>query len=421
MSTDTIAQQIDQLYRQHAGALMTSLVSYFNLSNLSLAEDIVQNTFVAALENWSTQGIPEQPKAWLFRVCKNKALNHLKRQQHFRDQVLPNTQTATAPEISGRVFAKLDNAFLDYEIKDNQLRLLFAISHPDFAPKSSIILTLKTLAGFRLQEIASGLGMQTEAVKKNLQRTRQQIRKNNMPLRVPFLLQSKKRLQRVHQVLYLMFNESYHSNTGTAVIRHELCVQALRLTRALLDEPRIATADTRALFALMLFNVARFHARLNEQNQLVELAQQNRQLWDAALIDEAIRHFNRSRKSDHWSRYHYEAGIASLHCTATTFDTTNWKAIVQLYDQLYQLQPNPFVQLNRCIALHYAGQTRQALQTLQKLKALGTNALYWTTLGELHAQLAEKEKAIDHFLTALQFATTDVAKAGIKRKIDRIQ
>ncbi len=377
---------------------------------MSLVEDIVQDSFYAALDDWPKKGVPDNPTAWLFRVCKNKTINALRR----KDMRHPAFYDFYAKQNEK---AKIDQLFMPHQIKDNQLRLLFATCHPSLAPKSQIILTLKTCAGFRIVEIATALDMKVEAVKKNLSRAKQRLTVQNLPLKVPYALQSRERLHTVHQVLYLIFNEGYSASQGAFLIRTELCLEATRLVRSLLEEDRIPNSDTYALYALMLFNCARLDARTNEDGIAIELEHQDRSLWDYKMIELAIAYFNKARKAPVWSNYHLEAGIASLHCTAQSFEATPWQHIVRLYDRLLKRNRSPLVQMNRYIALFYEGKQQEALLGVQQLNGLGENHLYHATLGMMFAVLQQHQAAIDAYLDALAVTKLAVEKVFIEAKI----
>ena len=407
-----VGKEVEQLYREYSGRLITSLLTYFEFAHLQLAEDIVQEAFVSAFKDWSKKGMPDDPAAWLYKVCKNKALNEQGRRRVQQQWLKIATDT-------GSGINDLENIFLQEEIKHSQLRLLFATCHPSLSAKSQVILTLKVLYGLRVEEIAKGLGMNPEAVKKNVSRSKQQIRSNNILLRVPFRLESKERLGAVHQVLYLIFNEGYYASFGKDMIRREVCLQALQLVRALIEEDKISSHDTHALFALMLFNIARFDARENKSREPIELERQDRSLWDKDLIQQGIRHFNISKNALKWSRYHFEAGIASLHCTAPCFASTNWLAILKLYDLLLQLQDSPFVRMNRSIALYYSGKAKQALESLEQIKGMEENPLYLITLGEINSALGNRKKALECFMAALARTTHEAEKKTINKKITR--
>ena len=394
----TPTQVADQLYREVYGQLVASLVSFFGLPNIELAQDLAQETFLAALQHWP-HTMPDNPKAWLFRVCKNKALNHLQ-QQSGRQELL---NTSGYVQDANHQRYTLSRLFLDHEIQDNQLRLLFALCHPSLQPKAQVVLTLRIMAGFKVPEIARGLGMTVEAVKKTLVRARKAIKEQGRPLKVPYLMQSVQRLQQVHAVLYLMFNEGYSASNGNEVIRAELCYEAMRLTKALLALQQLATTETQALFALMLLNMARFEARTDASGALIGLEHQNRQLWHQPSIQTAYHYLQQARSGNRLSRYHIEAAIASIHCAAPTFAATDWCAIVKLYNQLLKFQPSAYVQLNRCIALAQCQGPEVAINNLQHAPwaaSLQNYYLYHSTLGKLYQQCGQLQAARAAFATA---------------------
>ncbi len=409
----SIQQEVSRLYQAHAGALLASLLSYFKLSQMEMAEDVVQDTFEAAWLDWSKKGLPDHPKAWLFKVCKNKALKAMQRKS-YQDR----RYGSTPPERGGA--AALDRAFLPHEIADTQLRLLFATCHPDLSPKARIMLTLKTQAGFKTEEIAKGLGMQAEAVKRQLSRCRAFLRERNIPLKVPFLLQSQPRLNSVHQVLYLLFNEGYYASGGEVGIRKELCWEALRLTRTLLDTPKIARGDTYALFALMLFHSARMEARLGANGIMIDLENQDRKLWDRALIQSGIHFFNQAEASAGWSRYHGEAAIASLHCTSASFAKTPWASILKIYDRLLELEDSPFTRFNRCIALFYGGEPEKAVQELRQLAPGPDPVLYEASLAKLYGVMGQKERSREHYRRAMAYAFSPFERRAIREKLEKL-
>ncbi|MGB5928649.1 MAG: sigma-70 family RNA polymerase sigma factor [Cyclobacteriaceae bacterium] len=413
----TISEEADRLYRRHYGSLTASLVSFFRLSSLVLAEDIVQSAFVSAIESWEKKGLPDDPAAWLYRVCRNRAIDEL-RKPRWREDLKPGTGYYDGEEA---LDVSLDQAFTPSTIGDNRLRLLFAACHPAFSPKARLILTLKTLGGLKTNEIARALNMQDDAVRRSLNRTRAQIRQKNMPLHVPFALQSQERLASVHQVLYLMFNEGYNASFGHEVLRKELCLEAMRQTATIIKEKHMSSPDTHALYALMLFSAARFDSRTGPDGRIIELAEQDRSLWDREIIGEGIRHFLIAKNGRPWSRYYYEAGIASLHASAASFDTTDWQAIVRLYDDYSaDIGNSPFVRLNRALAIHYWGDTPLAISEMEENTAIKDQPLYHVSLAELYNASGQKGLAIDCYLEALNKETNERMQEAIRKKLNRL-
>ncbi|MFA0964911.1 DUF6596 domain-containing protein [Roseivirga sp. BDSF3-8] len=259
--------------------------------------------------------------------------------------------------------------------------------------------------------------MNGEAVRKSLNRTRSRIREKNMPLRVPFAMQSRERLASVHQVLYLMFTEGYSATRGAELLRRDLCLEALRQVAALLQQPDIANGATHALYALMLFTVARFDARTDSEGGMIELARQDRSLWDRKVIQSGISHFLVAKKDNLWGRYHYEAAILSLHATAAHFHETDWEAIVRLYDAYLQVDNSPFVRLNRALALHFGGNTATALKEAKQLDELKDHLQYLISMAELHKAIGDKDTATNYCLEGLKKAHNDRTREALEKEL----
>ena len=417
-----IVKEVDLLYRDNFGKMVASLATLFGLSNLKIAEDLVQDTFIAALNEWSKNGSPRKPIDWLFKVCKNKTLNELKK-SHYRKTSSSTIESLYESGSIGMEY-KVNQVFLEDEINDNQLRLLFATCHPAIPIKSQIILALKSVVGFKMEEISQGLGMSLEAVKKSIYRTRNLIKEEHINIYVPYIRQSEERLGAVEMVLYLMFNEGYKASSGDHLIKKELCLEAMKLTKALMDMDLNVQLTTKALFSLMLFNVARFEARSNATINSIDLEEQDRNKWDKDLMELGLEYFNDSKPLESNSRFHIEAGIASIHCLAKKFEHTDWGKIIKLYDQLGQINKSPFVQLSRCVAIYYEKGAEDALQEIEKAKLhqeLENYYLFHITLGKIYFTLTDHEKAIDHYLTALHQAKIEPDRLFIKSKIDEIR
>jgi len=396
--------------------MVSALVSYFGLSNLSLAEDIVQDTFLTAFNKWTNEGMPDNPESWLFRVCKNKAINELQKPVTRVRHVKPfNEEQAIDP--------KLEHLFMDYEIKDNQLRLLFACCHPSLAPKAQLILILRNLCGLKVSEIANALAMTDEAVIKTITRSKNMLRDGNVSLYVPYLTRSKERLIVVHTSIYLMFSEGYSASQGEEVIRHELCLEAMRLIKTILDIPTIRNHDTYALMSLMCFHTARFKSRLDPAGEIIELEQQDRLQWDGQLITLGIHYFKSAQASKLSTRFILEAAIASVHSMSNSFDKTDWKLILKLYDKLILLQHSPFVELNRAVAVLYAEGGVHALSALENamhLNWLKHYYLYYALLGKIYSLLNKTDKAILHYEKALSLTKLRAEQFFLKNKLEAL-
>jgi len=370
---DTIQHEVDLLYKSHFGKMVSTLLYFSRDIDLDMAEDLVQDSFSAALVSWRKAGIPANPAGWIFTVCKNKALNKIKEGKRFRNLFQEEAALPRDPSIQPKVF------------DDTQLRLLFACAHPHLSPKVQVVITLKYVINLKVEAIAKILAMTIDGVDKLLIRARQKIKEEKILFEEATAEALQSRLTIVHKIIYLIFNEGYKTSWGKELIREELCEEALLLDRALLNS-RIGNQETAALYALMLFNAARFKARFGPSGELLDLEEQDRSLWNSDLIRLACHYLDQSRGGPA-SSYHYEAAIAYLHCTAKSFAETQWSAITGLYHQLLKLHPNPFVELNYAIALYYAGDKTSAFGILDNLLQHPFLSQYYllnAALGKLH-------------------------------------
>ena len=389
---------VDHFFRHESGRLVAVLARVFGLRHLELVEDMVQSALVDALRVWRVRGVPDNPSAWMHRVTRNKVVDELRR----RDSLL-----RLAPD-----FARLkplftapgcDDLFLDSQIADSQLRLIFACCHPALSRENQIALTLKSLCGFSNAEIARGLLVSEENVKKRLQRARQHLADQAVELVVPRAEELNKRLDSVHRCLYLLFNEGYAGSSGDAVIRFDLCEEAARLCHLLCEHPHCRSSATLALLALMLFHAARFDSRTDAEGRLLLLEDQDRSRWDHRLLAQARHFLDRSATGKSISSYHLEAGIALLHCSAPSFQETDWGSILRLYDVLLRLQPSPIYQLNRAIVLAHLEEPEPAIDLLQAHAADPIYRHYYlfdATIGELYRRAGNLPLALQHLNSA---------------------
>src|SRR5262245_51222613 len=300
------------ILRRDAGRLVSVLTRLLDPHNLQLAEDGVQEAFIAAMEDWSTRGIPDNPPAWLLTTARRRAIDAIRRERTRRTFA---ADVAKFLDSEWTLSATVEEAFNEHGIRDDQLRMIFMCCHPALSPENQITLILKTLCGFSVPAVARALLTTEATVNKRLYRTRQALRGVQFDLPVAHELAAAR--DTVHTALYLLFNEGYFSTTDKPILR-EMCRDATLLTQLLADHPAIATSDTMALLALMCFNAARLESRLDEDGRLVPLDEQDRSKWDAALIRTGYMYLARTSKMDAVtaSRYHLEAAIAARHCSA---------------------------------------------------------------------------------------------------------
>lgn len=363
--SDGVPGVVDRLFRAQSGRLVAALTRVFGVDRIELAEDVMQDALLKALQIWPFHGIPADPAAWILAVARNLALDILRREQRFRQR-----EDAVALEVQlGATTAQPSPLFTENEIRDDQLRMMFACCHPALTPDTQVALTLKTLCGFGVSEIAAAFLSSEAAVAKKLVRARQRLRDAAISFELPAGPDLDARLDGVLHALYLLFNEGYKASQGECLVRHELCQEAVRLTW-LLSQHRVGDHPaTHALLALMLFNVARLATRLASTGQPQLLADQDRSRWDRNLIDLAVQHLAKSGHGGHLTSFHFQAGIAACHCTAPTAADTNWPRILQLYDGLLALQPSPIVALHRTVAFARVNGSARALEQLETLAA----------------------------------------------------
>ena len=344
---------IEALYKDKFGQLISLILQRFRSLSIESAEDIVQETFTEAAARWQEQGIPENPSGWLYQTCKNKSINLLKKISKTGDLSFAKTVSVEAEEIS------------EHGFKDAQLLMLMACCHPHITPKAQVVLALKYVSNLKVENIALQFGAELEAIEKMLYRARQKIKSEALILSANRYGYSAERLSVVHKVIYLIFNEGY-KQPGVKISQGKMmCEDALMLNKFLFDSP-VCNSETKALQALMLFNIARFDARFDAQGNAVELEYQDRSLWDRSLIQLAHLLLTESEDST-FSSYHLEAAIACVHCAAQKFEDTDWSAICKYYEVLLKVYPSPFAEINYAVALQYNHQNEKAFRILMDL------------------------------------------------------
>src|SRR5260221_1332573 len=348
-----VRKLIESLYKDKFGQLISLILQRFRSLSVAAAEDIVQETFTEAAVLWPKQGMPENPSGWLYQNCKNKSINLLKKTSKAEDLSLANTVAEAAEEIS------------DHGFKDAQLLMLLACCHPHLTPKTQVTLALKYAANLKVENIALQLGASLDAVEKMLYRARQRIRDEALILSSKYEGYSEERLSIVHKVIYLIFNEGYKQSGDRISQGKMLCEEALILNKFLFDSP-LCNSETKALQALMVFNIARFASRFDTHGNTIELEYQDRSLWECSLIKLAHRLLIESEDST-FSPYHLEACIAYTHCAAKKFEDTNWEAICRHYEVLLKIYPSPFAEINYAVALQYNKQDEKAFHILTEL------------------------------------------------------
>jgi RNA polymerase sigma-70 factor (ECF subfamily) len=389
-------------------------------SQLAEVEGIVQETFLAALRAWPGGKPPENPEGWLFQVARNRALDWIRtggrhQRSSERDEAL--LSSLPDPEAGPSTSAE---ARLRSELSDDSLAMMFVACHPALSFQARVMLGLRTLCGLDAAQIAAVLLSQEAAVEKQLVRARARLRELKVTFDVPTGPELTERLDAVVIVLYVLFAEGYSAHGGDRVVREELCAEALRLCRSLLDHPATCRPDVHALAALMLLQGSRLRARVDARGALLTLGEQDRSRWDGAMIRQGLEQLERSMTGDEVTELHLEAGIAACHALAPSFATTDWARVVGFYDDLVRLNPSPVVRLNRAIAVSYARGPERGLQALREIAhepELERLALLEAARADLHSRLGEAHHARDAYTAALERADTEQQKQLLRRRL----
>jgi RNA polymerase sigma factor (sigma-70 family) len=406
---------IDHLFRSEYSKIVSVLTRIFGTENFEVAEDVVQEALIEALNHWAYKGIPDNPPAWLFKVAKNKALNIVNHNKYVKKHLSSfNNQSGDKTFY----LPDLDHFFSDREIIDDQLRMIFTCCHPSISVDSQIALALKTLCGFSISEISKAFLTTGENIKKRLVRARRKIREEKISFEIPQGNELDKRLAIVLETIYLLFNEGYSASSGNDIIRYELCEEAIRLAEIISSHQSIPNkSDVYSLLALMQLNASRFKARQDNEGNLLTMEEQDRAIWDRQLIQKGIYNLVKSSSRQKISKYHILATISAYHCLAETFGSTNWQGILSLYDSLLLLDNSPIVLLNRTVALSMVEGPEQALEELSKLKnvsPLKSYHLLYSTEGEFYIRLNQFSNAISCIEKAIKLSS-------VKSEIDFLQ
>jgi RNA polymerase sigma factor (sigma-70 family) len=411
---EPVAPLVEHFFRRESGRLVSVLTRFFGWRNFDLVEEMVQATLLDALQSWHIRGVPKNASGWVHRVAKNKVLDALRRNE-IQHRVTQEWAAARPAQDHG-----IDELFLDTSIEDSQLRMIFACCHPALARENQIALTLKSLCGFGVSEIARALLVSDDTIKKRLQRATSELVDREIALEPPAALQLVERLEAVHQVIYLIFNEGYSSSRGETAIRVDLCEDAAHLCHLLCSHPLCSTPTTRALMALLLFHAARLEARLDNRGFILLMEDQNRCRWDQRLIARAREFLDESAEGTRVSPFHLEAGIAFYHCAAPSYAETNWPMILRLYDALIAIHRSPVYLLNRAIVVAEVEGPLAGIHALiehGENQALRRYHLYDATLGELYRRAGDFEHARCHLELAKQKTSSPHDRSIIDRRL----
>lgn len=335
------------LFRHRAGQMVATLTRIFGIEQLDLVQDVVQEAFVRALRTWPMHGVPANPSAWLIQVAKNRALDVLRRRGRWRGKEAA-VQAALLP---GGGACGQPAAYFSTEVDDDQLCMMFACCHPALSRDAQVALTLKTVGGFGVDEIAAAFLARPATIAQRLVRAKRALQGARAAFALPAPDELPERFDAVLEVLYLMFNEGYAASTSDELVREDLCHEAIRLIELVAGNRAVASPPVHALAALFYFQASRLATRTSADGELLLLETQDRRQWNRGFIRGGLAHLQRAARGERLSSYHLQAEIASCHALAGTAEATDWHRILACYDALLGLDPSPVVALNRVVAV----------------------------------------------------------------------
>jgi RNA polymerase sigma-70 factor, ECF subfamily len=414
-ATGEAGSLLEHLFRHQAGRMVAHLTRLLGPAHIDLAEETAQEAMLRALQTWPYEGVPENAGAWLFRVAHNAAIDAVR-----RNRLLSDKTDAIVHELSRSASAPDDNADLEEQLRDDELRMIFMCCHPDISQESSVALSLKTVGGFSVREIARAFLADDAAIAQRLVRAKSQIRERRLTLDMPRGAELKARLASVLDVIYFMFNEGYTAHAGQDLIRRDLCFEALRLG-CLVAASSIAGPGVHALVALMAFQMSRQAARVDESGDLVLFEDQDHGLWDQHLISLGFHHFDRSMAGDEVSEYHVQAAIAATYARAPDAHSVDWQMILELYDQFLAINPSPVVALNRAVVVgkvHGPEQALAAIAPLENNSKLRNYYLLPAVRGHLLLELGRHGEAAASFSAALERPSSEPERRFLRRRLE---
>jgi RNA polymerase sigma-70 factor (ECF subfamily) len=403
-------EQIEAIYRSDSRRVLATLIRL--LGDFDLAEEALHDAFIAALDSWPRNGVPQNPRAWLISTGRFKAIDRLRQRARF-DAAL----AASADRLDAAVIAPPDFVE-DDAVEDDRLRLIFTCCHPALTPDARIALTLREVCGLETEEIARAFLVPTPSLAQRIVRAKGKIRDAGIPYQVPSLAELPDRLDAVLHVLYLVFNEGYSASSGESLVRADLSAEAIRLGRLLTE--MLPEPEAFGLLALMLLHDARRAARTSPEGELILLDDQDRGLWNRAQIGEGLALVERALSSRRFGPYTLQAAIAAVHAEAPSAASTDWREIVGLYDVLLRAEPSPIVELNRAAAVAMRDGPEAGLALIDAILARGELAEYHhahSARAELLRRLGERQKAIAAYRRALELTTQAPERRFLERRL----
>jgi RNA polymerase sigma-70 factor, ECF subfamily len=402
----------EKLHREESGRILATLIGL--LGDFDLAEDSLQEAYATALQKWPVEGTPANPRAWLISTARHKAIDRIRRARRFESK-------SEELSRSSRNITEADDDFNDDDdmVSDDRLRLIFTCCHPALPIEAQVALTLRTVCGVTTEEISRAFLVPVVTMAQRLVRAKNKIRDAGIPYRVPLQEDLRDRLDAVLLVIYLIFNEGYLASSGDALVRTEMCAEAIRLGRVLCELlPR--QEEARALLGLMLLHDSRCDARVNADGELVLLEEQDRSFWRWDQIREGTELVESALRNGAVGTYTVQASIAALHANAKTAGDTDWRQIAGLYGVLLRMDASPVIEVNRAVAVAMSGDLEQGLAILDRLQDRGELQGFYllpATRADLLRRLERKGEAVEAYRLALALATNDIERRFLRRRL----
>jgi RNA polymerase sigma-70 factor (ECF subfamily) len=415
-----VHEMVEHLFRHQAGRMLATLTHIFGIENLDLAEEVVQDSLLQALKVWPFDGIPHNPRSWLLRAARNKALDVLRRQASLRRK---------ERELEERLKKRQDTLTLidpadGEDLQDEDLAMIFVCCHSALPPESRVALTLKAVSGFSVAEIARAFLCEEATIAQRLVRAKRHIREEGITLALPSAAEISSRLDSVLRVLYLVFNEGYGAHTGESLVRENLCGEAIRLAELLTSRRDTALPKVHALLALFYLQAARLGSRTDVDGNLLLMADQQRSQWNRSLLEHGVNRLELAAQGEELSEYHLQAAISSVHATSPNFEKTNWPKLIELYDQLLAMAPSPVIALNRAVAQSMAEGPERALESLQTLAHAPSMKSYYllpAVRADFLRRLGRNAEATNCYREALTYPCTEPERRFLLGRLNALK
>lgn len=406
---------LEQLYREEFGRIVAGLIRL--VGDFDLAEEAAQEAFAAALEQWPREGVPQNPRSWIFGAARHKAIDRIRRQARFaarRDELIRAIQEQGRADEAGMMV----NGF-----PDERLRLIFTCCHPALAAEAQVALALRTLCGLTTEEIAHAFLVPPATMAQRMVRAKRKIRAARIPYEIPPPELLPERTGAVMAVIYLVFNEGYGASFGDWLVRADLCAEAIRLAR-ILCELSPENTEAKGLLALLLLQDSRRAQRVNDAGEIVLLEDQDRGKWNHDQIREGLALLNSARSGAAAGPYVIQAAIASVHARAPRAADTDWRAIEALYAYLMRIRPSPVIELNHAVAVAMATGLEQGLRMIEAIRVrsdLDGYHLMWAARADLLRRMERWEEAAESYGRALELVSAEPERRFLRRRLDEVK